>query len=334
MTKRQPFLSGLILIFLTLSSCETIILTPTPADDAGAKLTLVVQTVEAERQQHPTDTPTITPTPTPIPEGTLTPTPTATPTRDPCNLVVFVVDVTIQDGTEIPIGDAFTKTWRFRNEGSCVWNTGYKLAFYYGDQMDGPDTVPFPDVIPPGAEMEISVDLISPSEPGIYRGYWMFQTPGGAYFGLEEKDKSFYVDIVAIPGPTPSPRPSITPSPSPTLTPKPGPDIVIIGYSLNPFIPLKGKPATVVIQIENKGEQPANPHALVWWANIQDEEPACVWPVDAIPPGETRMFTCEYTYPKIMDEVVTRVIVDDTNLVTEMDEENNTVSITIEVINP
>ncbi|HEY6074649.1 MAG TPA: NBR1-Ig-like domain-containing protein, partial [Anaerolineales bacterium] len=44
-----------------------------------------------------------------------------------CKVVaVLIEDVTIPDGTQISRGKSFTKTWKFKNTGTCPWQ-GYQL---------------------------------------------------------------------------------------------------------------------------------------------------------------------------------------------------------------
>jgi hypothetical protein len=151
----------------------------------------------------PTTTPTITPTPT----ETLTPTPARTSL--PCNIAGYMEDVTIPDGTEMDPGESFTKTWRLRNNGSCNWTIGYRLVFVSGDQMDGPAIQAFTDEwIYPGYEVDVSVDLVAPSEPGTYIGYWKLQSETGVSFGLAPTSGPFYVEIVVVgEAPTATPTP-------------------------------------------------------------------------------------------------------------------------------
>ncbi len=155
----------------------------------------------------PTASPTITPIPA-TPTETLTPTPAMTPV--PCDVAGFIDDVTIPDGTEMDPGETFTKTWRLRNNGSCNWTDAYKLVFVSGDQMDGPTLQEFTtDWIYPGFEVDVSVDLVAPTEPGTYIGYWKLQNESGVPFGLSPTSGPFYVEIVVvgeIPTATPTPE--------------------------------------------------------------------------------------------------------------------------------
>jgi len=184
------------------SSQQAAIETATAASLAS---TSAAQTEIAAHTPTLTPSPTITPTITPIPvtpTETLTPTPARTPR--PCDIAAFIDDVTIPDGTEMEPGELFTKTWRLRNNGSCNWTTSYRLVFVSGDQMDGPDLQEFTtDWIYPGFDVDVSVDLVAPSEPGTYIGYWKLQNESGVPFGLAPTSGPFYVEIV-VPGEAPT----------------------------------------------------------------------------------------------------------------------------------
>ncbi len=109
------------------------------------------------------------------------------------NQAVLLEDVTIPDGTQVGAGQVFTKTWKFKNTGTCPW-TNYLLAFASGDKMNAPDTAPIPQTLP-GATVNVSVDLTAPSVDGTYIGYFTLQTAGGQQvsIGIE---KTFWVKIV------------------------------------------------------------------------------------------------------------------------------------------
>jgi len=152
-----------------------------------------------------------------------TPTPGTEPTS--CDKVQFMADITIPDGTPLAPGASFTKTWRLKNIGSCVWTRSYQLAFFSGEQMGGPSSANFPANVAPGQTVDISVPLVAPVVEGRYRGYWMFKNDNGALFGQGvQANKPWWVDIrvTASSGtpatPTNGPAESNTPG-SPTLTP-------------------------------------------------------------------------------------------------------------------
>lgn len=140
-------------------------------------------------------TPTVPPTATPAPTEPASAAPTSAPTSAPApttapaaaNLncvdkAAFDSDVTVSDDTLMKQGQAFTKTWRVRNAGTCVWQ-GYSLTFYSGDSLGANTTVAIP-VVQPGAYANISVDMTAPASGGVYIGNWAFQNTAGQRFGI------------------------------------------------------------------------------------------------------------------------------------------------------
>jgi uncharacterized protein YkwD len=118
-------------------------------------------------------------------------TPSPTPTcRDSA---VFVEDVTVPDNTRIVAGEEFTKTWKLQNTGSCTW-TDYTIAFVSGDDMDAPESVPVPET-EVSDTVEVSVDLVAPSEDGAYTGNFELRNAEGEAvpLGIEQ---TFWVKIV------------------------------------------------------------------------------------------------------------------------------------------
>lgn len=96
----------------------------------------------------------------------------------------FVSDVTVPDGTPFTSSTPFLKTWRLRNIGSCAWDTSYRLAYVTGERLSGPHSQPLGETIPPGGEIELSLNLIAPADPGRYQGEWQLLDPNGAPFGI------------------------------------------------------------------------------------------------------------------------------------------------------
>jgi hypothetical protein len=161
---------------------------------------------------------TATPTSTGTPQ-TPTPTPTGTVTVPPsaCDKVAFIRDVNYPDGTVVPPGANFTKTWRLKNVGTCAWTTSYQLVFFSGQQLGAPATSAFTQNVAVGQTFDFSVNMTAPSAAGSYRGYWMFKNANGALFGIGPLgNKPWWVDI-KVSGPTPTPGgPTNTPTPTPT----------------------------------------------------------------------------------------------------------------------
>jgi hypothetical protein len=140
-----------------------------------------------------------------------------------CDKAQFISDVTIPDGTVLAPGAAFTKTWRLKNVGSCAWSTSYQLVFSSGEQMGAASSATFPQNVPVGQTVDISINMTAPMAAGSYRGYWMFKNANGALFGIGTlANKPWWVDI-KVSGPTVTPGgPTRTPTATPT-GPTPGP---------------------------------------------------------------------------------------------------------------
>ena len=173
---------------------------------------------------RPGVTSTATPTSTGTPQ-TPTPTPTGTVSVPPsaCDKAQFIADVNYPDGTVVPPGATFTKTWRLKNVGTCPWTTSYQLVFFSGQQMSAPASLAFSQNVAVGQTFDFSVNMTAPSTGGSYRGYWMFKNASGALFGIGlQGNKPWWVDI-KVSGPTATPGgPTNTPTPTatgPTPTP-------------------------------------------------------------------------------------------------------------------
>lgn len=96
--------------------------------------------------------------------------------------MTLVKDVTIGEGESIPPCTKFTKTWRIQNIGDEVWPPGCCLRFSGGDQLCAAERVPVRPV-GPGCTLDLSVEMVSPQQPGIYESKWRMSTPSGSYFG-------------------------------------------------------------------------------------------------------------------------------------------------------
>ena len=133
-----------------------------------------------------------TPVPTQIP-------PTATPI--PCYQLSFVADVTIPDGTKIPTGNTFTKTWRIKNSGSCTWDDRFDIAFVKGTQMAAAAIYDLRTTVKPGETIDISIEMTAPTANGVYTSEWMLVNPNGVKFGTGPKsDGAFWAKIEVVDG--------------------------------------------------------------------------------------------------------------------------------------
>jgi hypothetical protein len=108
----------------------------------------------------------------------------------------FVADVTVPDGSIFDPGQAFTKTWRLKNIGTCTWTTSYNMVFDSGTQMGTTASVTFPSSVAPGGTIDLSVSMTAPSTAGHYIGYWKFKNASGVLFGIgTTANKSWWVEI-------------------------------------------------------------------------------------------------------------------------------------------
>ncbi len=154
------------------------------------------------------------PTPTPVPDQ---PTPTPRPQPACIDGMAWVADLTFDDRNMtappvVPPGQPFVKSWRVRNSGTCTWDSRYVLAFDRGNvaaaQMGG-QPVAVQGTVAPGATYDFSVNLVAPTIPGVYQGFWQMRNPSNVAFG-----ETIWVGI-RVPAPT-------QPTPAPTQTPVPG----------------------------------------------------------------------------------------------------------------
>ncbi len=98
------------------------------------------------------------------------------------NQALFVKDITYADYSEIKPGQKFTKTWQLRNTGDCTWTPDYSLVFSFGDKMDGQSPNPIGASVPPGATVNVSINLVAPKVPSYYQGNWILQDNYGRTF--------------------------------------------------------------------------------------------------------------------------------------------------------
>jgi hypothetical protein len=201
----RPAIAILILWSAFILAACNLSATTTPTADRQAIFTQAAQTLDARLTEVaegalPTVTPLGTPAGTTIP--VLTPAENPTPvdftpeTGTPCDRGNFVEDISIPDGTNFSPGEEFVKTWKIQNNGTCTWTSNYEVVFDSGDAMGGPPSMPLPHNVPPGNEVEVSVNLKAPQDPGSYRGDWKLRNPAGQVFGLgSDADSSFWVII-------------------------------------------------------------------------------------------------------------------------------------------
>lgn len=161
---------------------------------------IFVFTACRERQALPEPTssvyipPTAAITNTPIPVVTQTEVaePEATPAPSCTNLLSFLADLTIPDGTVVAPGDELDKQWQLQNDGTCNWDDAYTVRLIAGPDMGAiAEQALYP--ARSGTEFAVQMLFTAPEEPGAYRSAWQAYDPDGTEFG-----DPFFIDIVVV----------------------------------------------------------------------------------------------------------------------------------------
>jgi hypothetical protein len=157
--------------------------TPAPSPTSPTSTPTFTHTPEPTATPRPTATPVPTATPTVrVPTPTPPPTETATPLPAGCLGSTYVADVTIPDNTRLDPGEAFVKTWRVRNTGTCPWPGDTTIIFIRGADLDAPASVEV-GTLDVNGTTEISVDMVAPTAAGRYEGTWRLADSNGQPFG-------------------------------------------------------------------------------------------------------------------------------------------------------
>ena len=201
LSKRTAVAILVIALAWTLTSCER----SAPGEEQStapapeALFTAAAQTAEAMRLERFGNTPSpeaqtlIETAAGPQPSATLPAAPQPTPTTavsgptaaaPGADRAEFVADVNVPDDTVFAPGQSFTKTWRIANTGETTWTTGYALVFIDGDLLGAEASVPIPEEVAPGKNVDISIDMIAPETAGTFISYWKLKTPDGKIFGF------------------------------------------------------------------------------------------------------------------------------------------------------
>ncbi len=182
---RKNLLVICIFLVLMTSACGT--------PQAPPETDSPTQAVTYAATDAKTETPPATRTPPSQARATSIPeTPIPTNTVDCTNSAVFVADVTIPDNSEIPLGTAFTKTWRVKNTGTCIWGPDYTLSHYSGDRMLAQPSVPL-DVTFPDQTLDISIELRALGAAGTQQGYFVIKNPAGLIMKIDNDSRLWVV---------------------------------------------------------------------------------------------------------------------------------------------
>jgi hypothetical protein len=115
-------------------------------------------------------------------------------------LAEFVADVNIPDGTHVNVGTSFTKTWRLKNIGTCVWTEDVLIVHVSGEDFNAVDTPLLTSgVIRPEETVDASVQLTAPNQKDTYTGYFMLRSSDQTLFGIGTGGTDpFWVQIKAV----------------------------------------------------------------------------------------------------------------------------------------
>jgi hypothetical protein len=116
---------------------------------------------------------------------TLTPAPIQVIAAPPCeNNLTFLLDLTYEDNTVVLPGQSIDKQWLVQNNGSCNWDSRYRLRFIGGDSLGAPEDLPLYPARA-GARITLRIEFTAPSAPGSYQSAWQAMSPDGTLFGEE-----------------------------------------------------------------------------------------------------------------------------------------------------
>jgi hypothetical protein len=209
---------GVLLSLLWLAACSPPVPTSTPTFDQNPLRTEVAATVLAQVTQALALTPSVTPLPSPTATSPTTSTPGPTASPSPSATVAQTsgtpkagtedqaqwVSQSIADDTTFAPGETFTMTWRLKNTGTSTWTAGYLLRYYSGDTFGAPKEISLGREVPPGEEIDISIQMKAPANPGTYRSDWVMSSENRSNF----KEPVFLRIKVAKPiTPYPTPKP-------------------------------------------------------------------------------------------------------------------------------
>ena len=126
------------------------------------------------------------PTPRPV-----SPTTDLRPSSTPecSNVLAYLDDLSVPDGSSVQPGTAVDKRWKLENSGSCNWDARYRMRLIAGPSLGVP---PEQALYPArsGTQFTLQIIFTAPNEPGTYRSAWQAYDPQGQAFG-----DPFFIEI-------------------------------------------------------------------------------------------------------------------------------------------
>lgn len=113
-----------------------------------------------------------------------------TPTLPCTDVLSFIEDLSIPDGSQVAPNASLDKRWSVRNNGTCNWGEGYTMRLVSGLEMGA---APEQALVPArsGTDTVIRIQFTAPPDPGTYTSAWQAFNPAGQPFGDQ-----FFINIV------------------------------------------------------------------------------------------------------------------------------------------
>ncbi len=216
MTKSRRIITAFLLPYLLLASCSPVETTPDSMEVQNrinsavaqtlSALTTQVANVQQTEEAQPTETAKPTETQesqlelTPLPATAIVSAVKPTSAGSCTDYASFVADITIPDGTMVPPGTKFVKTWAVKNSGTCTWTSDYSLVWIGAALMEASNRVPLTTQnILPGQTAYVSVELTAPEDIGKHVfSQWKLMNSRGQVFGVMDnkgKEQSIWAEI-------------------------------------------------------------------------------------------------------------------------------------------
>jgi hypothetical protein len=166
-------LFAIVLILFSLSACSPAS-TPTPFRPPTAQQPLIEPTLIIQPTKQ-----VVVIQPSPLPTIALTP--TVNP-QDCTNNLHFINDATIPDNSLVTVGSSIDKQWLVENNGTCNWNSSYRLKHLGGAVLGAQEEM----MLYParaGTQATIEITFTTPFTEGAYESAWQAVDPAGNPFG-------------------------------------------------------------------------------------------------------------------------------------------------------
>jgi hypothetical protein len=152
--------------------------TPTPFIPPTAPAPLIEPTYIIQPTQEIV---VVRPTPLPTIITSVTPAPTL-PSGECINSLRFVSDLTIPDNSTITYGATIDKQWLVENNGTCNWDSSYRLKYVGGAALGAPgESAIYPARA--GTQAAIQILFTAQFTDGTYESAWQAFDPNGNPFG-------------------------------------------------------------------------------------------------------------------------------------------------------